>query len=316
MEQFSIVLNQTGIFFIIILTGFGIIRFKLVPEDSLPVISKLFTRVILPFVIFINNVNGASRADVINYSYLLLVSICMYAALTIIARIMPKALKLKGNRASLFSLSNTFGNVGFIGIPLLLAVYGQRSMIVVAMYSIADQFLLWTYGFSLTFPEDNKLKFSVKTLKNTLNPALTAVILSLVIIMLDIDLPKIINQSFITVANAGTALPFLYIGGMVATSKVQKLLKFREFYVGIAVKMIILPICAFCIMSAAGFEAEIIGTTVILIGLPAVGMMPMLAGANGSDAEYATAAVIVTTLASLVTLTLVSYITGTVIQIF
>jgi hypothetical protein len=36
----------------------------------------------------------------------------------------------------------------------------------------------------------------------------------------------------------------------------------------------------------------------------------MIAGANGSDVEYGTAVVLVSTVASLFTLTLVSYVTG------
>ena len=312
MEQFNAILNQVIIFFIFMVVGFCAVKIKLLSDDSLPVISKLFTRVIVPFIVFANTVNGATRTDVRDNVFLIIVYTFMFAILFVLARVLPKILRIKGNRASLFSMTFSFGNVGLIGIPLLLAVYGQRSMIFVVMFSIVDLLLLWTYGLSLTYPVGNKPKFSLKTLKNMLNPPLIATILALVVIFFDIRIPEIVNRAFITISNSGMPLPFIYIGGMVASLGIKRYVKYYDLYAGILFKMVVFPICSFLVLRAIGIELETIGTTIILFSLPAVGVLPMLATAHGSDGEYATAAVIITTLASLFTFTLVSYVTSTV----
>jgi len=313
MDQFNAVLNQVIIFCIIIVIGYAVVKTKFLPGSALPVITNLFSRVIVPFILFVNTVNGATRADMGKYIFLSGVYACVYVSIIIISRIMPKILRLKGNKASLFSLSHTFGNVGFIGIPLLLSVFGQRVMIYVTMYAIVDQALFWTYGYSLSFPVDNKLKFSPKTLVNMLNPPLIAVILSIVLIMLNVRLPPIMDRAFTAMADTGAALPFLYIGGMIATLDIKGILKHYEFYALIAVKMMILPVCLFLVLKAIGVEQEIAVVSSLLFGLPTITLVPMIAGANGSDVEYATSAVLITTIASLFTLTFVSYMTTMVL---
>ena len=310
MEQFNAVLNQIIIFSIIIVIGYAVVKSKLLPSSVLPAITTLFSRVIVPFILFVNTVNGATRADMKNYIFLSGIYVCVYAVQIIAARTMPKVLRLKGNKASLFSLSFTFGNVGFIGIPLLLSVFGQRVMIFVTMYAIVDQALFWTYGYSLSYPVENKLKFSPKTLVNMINPPIIAVFISIVLILLDVKIPAILDKTFTSMSNSGMALPFIYIGGMLATLDLKNIFKHFEFYVGIAVKMVILPICLFIILKAIGLEQEIAVASAFLFGLPTITLVPMIAGANGSDVEYSTSVVLVTTLASLFTLTFVSYITA------
>jgi len=313
MEQFSAVLNQVLLFLTIMIFGFIAVKAKFLDREALPVITRLFTRVIVPFILFVNTAGGATREELINTLYLSGIYVCIFAVLITIARIMPRILKLNGNKAPLFSLANSFGNVGFVGIPLLVSVFGQGAMLYVTMYAIVDQFIFWTYGYSLSFPVDNKLKFTPKTLLNMLNPPLIAMILSIVVILFEIRIPAILDRAFVSMAISGTALPFLYIGGMLATLKIRELLKNYEFFIGMSVKMVILPICIFLVLRAIGTGQEIAVASALLFGLPSIALIPMIASANGSDAEYGTAAVLINTVASLFTLTFVSYMTTMVL---
>ena len=310
MEQFYAVLNQVLIFLTIMAIGFVAFKSKFLPESILPVISSLFSRLIVPFIVFANTVNGATRADMREHAYLVGIYACIFAALIVISRILPKLLRLKGNRASLFSLASSFGNVGYVGIPLLLSIFGQRAMMFVTMYAVVDQTLFWTYGISLTYPADNKPKFKLKTLVNMINPALIAILLSIVLILLDVKLPTVLDRAFITISNTGMALPFIYIGGVLSMMKLKDLLKYFEISVVILVKMLIVPMCIFLILRAAGVSPEIVIVSALLFGLPVIGMSPMLASANGSDAQYATIMVLVTTIASLLTYPLITFVTA------
>ena len=218
-----------------------------------------------------------------------------------------KASAAQGHRASLFSYGVTFGNVGFVGIPLLVSVFGAKVMLIVTMYSVVDLILFWTYGYSLTFAAENKQKISLRTLSNIIRPPFLAIVLAIVFIMLDIRLPVVVNSAFTSITNIGLALPFIYLGGVLATLKFKDITKYYDVYAAIVFKMIAVPICVFLVFRAVGFSQDISFASAILFGLPTPGVLPMLAGANGSDSEYATAMVLVTTLASLITLTLISY---------
>ena len=70
--------------------------------------------------------------------------------------------------------------------------------------------------------------------------------------------------------------------------------------------MLILPLVYFIVMGLCGVPADMAGTITFLMGLPAINMVAMLAKNNGSDGDYAVCAVMMTTIACLVTLPLVS----------
>lgn len=313
MEQFQIVLGQIVIFMIITVIGFIAVKAKVLNNDGLTVVTKLFTKITLPFMLFTNTVNGTTRAEIFDNMYIVLISLGTYVVLIAVSWLLVKLLRLRGDRGRLFALANTFGNVGFIGIPLLLALFGQKVMMYVAVFTVVDQVLIWTYGFALSCPSGTKMRFEVKTLKNMLNPPLVAVLLALVFVLLDLRLPTVVNDAFLTVAAASTPLPFIYIGGMIAICDMKKFVRYYELYVGVAVKMVIIPIIVFLVLRALKINDVLAMTTMLIVALPSIAITPMLARANGSDEEYATAAVIITTLLSLVTLSLVSYLASVVL---
>ena len=314
MEQFQVVLNQVIIFLIITAVGFIAVKVKVLNDEGLTVVSRLFTKIVLPFFLFTNTVNGTTRTEILDNLYIIPISLAVYVVIIFVSRLLARLLRLGTTRARLFSLAYTFGNVGFVGIPVLLALFGHSVMMYVAVFTVVDQLLIWTYGFSLSYPEGTKFRFEAKTLKNMLNPPLISVLLAILFVLLDIRPFGVLEDAFLTLASASTPLPFIYLGGMIALSDMKKSLRHYEFYIGIAVKMVIIPVIAFVILRAIGIHYELAMTTTVLIALPALAIAPILARTNNSDEEYATASVIITTLASLVTLSIVSYLTSVVLK--
>ena len=73
----------------------------------------------------------------------------MYLALAVLFKILAKALGLKEERGKAFQALFVFGNIGFIGIPLIQTLYQGEGMIYAALFSMVDQLTLWTYEFIL-----------------------------------------------------------------------------------------------------------------------------------------------------------------------
>ena len=82
----------------------------------------------------------------------MLLTAVMYALLILVFWLVAELLRLKGSRSHVFQASLIFGNAGFIGIPLIMALWPQNGAIYVALMSIIDQTLLWTYGVWLCEP--------------------------------------------------------------------------------------------------------------------------------------------------------------------
>ena len=311
MEQFLIVLNQLIIFIIIAVIGYMAFKFKLLKEDALATISKLFIWVVLPFFIFTNTVDNTTKADVINCLYIIPISIGMYIALISLSFIMMWLFRVREDRKRIFRQLSIFGNVGFIGIPLIISIYTEKAMMYMAIFTIVDQLMVWTYGFSLSIPKEKLEKgIKLKNLKPLLSPALISVALAFVVIMFEIKLPTILNKTFSSISSASMLLSFVFIGGTLACNNIKKYLKCIEIYGIIVFKMILFPILVFVVLSALDLNADLVGTVTILAGLPALGIAPMLARQNGSDEGYATGDVMMTTISTLFAVPIVIFVTN------
>ncbi len=310
MEQFNIVLGQEIVFLTTIIIGFAAIKLKFLNEASLDVLSRLFSNITLPFLIFVNSIEGATRQDLLDSLYVLGIQAAMFAVLIVANKIVVRIFRMRGNSARIYQMCATIGNMGFVGIPLVLALYGQRAMIYISLFTIIDQIFVWSYGVALSYPVDSANKPPRFQFKKLINPPLIATLMVIIFILLELKLPENVGKAFTNLSNASVPLPFLYIGGMLAVSNVRDMLKKWQVYVLIVTKMLIFPVLAFLLLRTLGLPDELVGIYVIVIGLPALAIAPMLARTNGSDETLATSATTFTTLASLVTVPVVSYITS------
>ena len=307
MEQFFIVLNQIGIFLILIIFGILAVKFGILDEHSLGSVSKLVMRMALPAYIFINTAEGATRQGLAESLLVIPLAIALYLMLVFLSRLLEKVFHLKGNRSRVFRAIVMFGNVGFMGIPLVVALYPDTALLYISLFTILDQGLFWTYGVSLTKPvSDQKEKISLKNLKNLLSPALIAIVGATILVLLNIHLPKLLITTLSKLGSSSMPLSLLYIGGMLSMTDVRKVLRCGELYAEIGLKMLVLPLVFFMVMKLLNVPADMAGTMTFLTGLPAINMVAMLSKNNGSDGDYAVCAVMMTTIACLITLPLVS----------
>jgi len=307
MEQFYTVLHQIGIFVLLIALGYLIVKIDILDEASLGRISRLIVKVLLPCYIFYNTAEGATRAGLASALLVIPLSIGYFLVLFFASELLKRLFRLNGNRARVFRALSMFGNVGFVGIPLLVELYPDTSLIYISLFTIFDQGLFWTYGLANTKPvTEEKIRFHIGDLKKLLSPALIAIVLAIILVLLDRHLPSSITATSLKLGNASMPLSLLYIGGMLSMTDVRKVLRCGELYAEIGLKMLLIPVLIYAALRIFGVVSDMAGTMAFLAGLPAVNMVPMLAKLHGSDSEYAVCAVMMTTLASLVTLPLIS----------
>lgn len=143
-----------------------------------------------------------------------------------------------------------------------------------------------------------------------LNPAVIAIILSLVFVFAGLRLPYILDETLNRVGAMTTPLSMIYIGGLFCFFDIRKYLKKVELYFIVLGKMFIFPVVLLVVLKALGISMELRFTLAVMAGLPTMTAVAMFANANGSDGDYATAAAFITTVLSMLTLPAVSYLAG------
>lgn len=306
MNYFSIVLVQIIGFVIYILIGIAGVRMKVLTPRSLGVLSQFITKISLPLLLFTNTLNGATHQEFVDDLPVLAVTALLYFLLYPLSRLLARLFNLKGNENHVYSACSMFGNIGFMGIPIVAAVFPEQGMLYIALFTVVDQLLLWTVGVNLTAPTDKENAMSIASrLLKMVNPATIAVTLAVIGIFMDAHLPQSINIPLTKAGAVTTPLAMIYMGGLFCFIDLKKYIGKKEFYGTVLVKMCLFPIFFYELGTILGVMNDIVITLSLLSALPTMAAVVMLAQNQQSAGEYAAGMTLVTTICSIFTLPLV-----------
>lgn len=307
MNYFSIVLEQIEIFVVYMLIGIFAVKMHFLDREKLSVLSGCITKILLPLLIFTNTINGTTREQFLSTAVIILIAALLYLVLYVVAAVLAKLLRLDSKHESLYRACTMFGNCGFMGIPIITVLYPEQGGLYIAMYTVIDQLVLWTVGMNLTAPVDNAKKLSPsQRFRKMINPATVAILAGVFIVLTGIKLPSVVVTALAKTGAAASPLAMLYLGGVFCYIKIIDYLKLKEVYATIVVKMLLLPVLVYTVLSHIPAVDQNIAVTIgILCALPTMSSVAMIAESQHSDSDYTSGFIFVTTLISIITVPVV-----------
>lgn len=303
---FQATLSTMLIFFLMLAIGFIAGRTGVIKPDFMPGFSQLITKVFLPALIFYSTVTSVTAEKLADNLVILALSAGVYIVLALFALIVAKAMRLPHDKDRVFQFAFIFGNTGFVGIPLLSAVFPDYGLLFMCLFTVVDQLLFWTYGVWLSTARDRQSKkFNLKAL---ITPNMIAIILALAFVVASIPLPPVIGDGLGMLSKATSPLCMIYLGATVCFSPFASALKRPETYAEILVKMVALPIACGLLLMQTPLPYEMTACLTLTLALPVMTVVPMIAGANGHEGPYATGIAVATFLACVVTIPLVAFV--------
>lgn len=310
MNYFTLVLEQVILFAIYACVGVIAVKGGILNRDSLSALAKLITRVALPLLIFTNTLNGSNRMQLLAALPVLGVVAALYLLLFSLALLLKKLFRLKEDRGRIYWACTMFGNVGFMGIPIIMALFPVRGMLYIALFSIVDQLSFWTIGVKLTTPGSEEDQSSVrKQLMKLINPAMVGILLAILGVLTGLHLPELLHTALHTVGSTATPLSLIYLGGMFCFVPIREGLLQKEFYGTVIVKMLALPVLLWLVLRHIPWISRDFAMVICLLtATPSMSSVAMLAQSQESEAEYGVEMVFVTTLCSAVTIPAVCFL--------
>ena len=140
----------------------------------------------------------------------------------------------------LYSAMSVFGNVGFMGIPIVTSIYTENGMLYICVFTIIDQLMLWTAGVRLTSGTDSqKNRFDFRKL---INPVTVSIFLAVICVLTGIRLPEVLNNSLQKIGQTATPLAMIYLGGVFTCIDVLKNIRRLDYYGIVILKMLLFPL--------------------------------------------------------------------------
>ena len=210
MNTFEILLEQMGLFVIYLLAGVILIKTKVLSSEMLEAISRFVVKMALPILVFVNITDGVEKETLTHSVLILFITAGFYFFMFFCGFGMTKLFHLKGDRAGIYQAMSMFGNVGFMGIPIITSIFPKNGILYISVFTIIDQFMLWTLGVKFTTPQGEG-KFNPKKL---VNPATVAILLAVFLVLTEIKEPRILDMGLQKIGGTASPLAMIYEGGI------------------------------------------------------------------------------------------------------
>lgn len=237
--------------------------------------------------------------------YTMGVCFLIFGAIFVMTVFLPRRIKMKEGRRYLLCFMLLFGNTGFIGIPVMKALYGGEAVFYAAIIEMINDIFIFTLGVLLiqkSAGADLKMQW-----KNLFSPGMVGVLLGLSFFLLRITLPTAISQAVETLGNATTPLTMFMIGVQLGSLDRRELFRDHQIYLVSLLKLILIPVCVFLFFALWKSEISLLEKTIILsFAMPVGSVAAIFSKQYESDAEFAAKSVLVTTVCCMITIPIFS----------
>lgn len=310
-EIFGILMEQIVLFLFYMIVGVLLVKTHVLAENTLETLSRFVMKLALPVMIFINTVGGVDRESLVQSLPVLGLAVVFYVCTFLISKGLSVLFHLKGDRAAVYRALSMFGNIGFMGIPIISSVFPEQGMLYISVFTIIDQLVLWTLGVKLTTPGGTG---SFRPQK-MINPCTVAVVAAVLIVVAGVSLPSLLHTALDKIGGTATPLAMIYLGGVFACMDVKTYVRVREFYGIVVVKMMVFPVLLYMACGFLPIDESVQLTFALLAAMPAMSSIVMMAKASGSEGDYAMGGIFVTTVCSIVSIPVVFWVLQQVAQI-
>ena len=292
--------------FILLGLGFALRKTRVLNKEADKTLLNLIIRVFYPCLYLAYIIGNPALKSAPN-----LISAPLVGCFTVIggfavAWLVGRAMGLqRGTGLRTFAFCNGIYNYGYIPIPVIMALFGDReTMGVLLVHNVGVEAALWTAGIILISGQ-----FRRGALKQLFNPPVIAMLIAIGIntVGLDAHIPGWISRPVSMLGSCSIPVGIILAGASIADFLTRRgLLEMPKISLGsIAVRLGLLPL-VFVLFAAwiPGLSTELRQVIVVQAAMPA-GIMPIVLSRHfGGDASVAIKVVLATTLASVVTMPL------------
>ncbi|SDH13118.1 hypothetical protein SAMN04487901_11768 [Prevotella communis] len=289
--------------FVIVVVGYAAGKLRYMGGDFDRKLSSLVINWTCPALILSSSMTG----DLPDRQYilpLLGISVLTYVVLTALAWGFSRLLTKRIEHRGILSFAMVFGNVGFMGYPVVASIFGHQAVFYAAVLNVVNTFAVFTIGtMMITGGEgSDRKRFNKKVLYST--PMLSAY-LSMLIVALGIDnIPGYVSQPLTMIGNITVPAALLIIGSSMSQLPLRALLGTPVVYATTLLRLAVLPLGVHFLCRGLGFDPFVTNINTVVIAMPVATYGTILCLKYGRDTTLIAELTFITTLLSMLTIPL------------
>ncbi len=298
----QVILQQAFIMLILILVGAGCYKSRLLSKKTVSEISKLVLTVINPIVILLAYQREFQPELVANLGWTFLLSVLSYGVAMLISYTCIR--HKKGRETAIERFSCIYSNCGFMGIPLVQAMFDYEGVFYLTAFVTMFNLLAWTHGV-MQISGQRSFQSVLKVLRS---PAIIAIALGMILFFFRITLPALLTETLAMIGDLNTPLAMFVAGATIAQTNLLGVMKKpRIFYISF-LKLVAIPMAVILVFLLLKLDKTMEMTVLAATAAPSAAMCTMQCLNFKKNAAYASELFGVTTLLSIVTMPLLMMI--------
>lgn len=298
LQNIQILVSQIIVMFLLIGVGAFCYRKKYINDDGAGQLSFILTRIVAPCVV----IDSFQREFDPALGKALIISVlCTCTAMGLSILVSHLVFRKNGSHANFADkrFCVVFTNCGFMGLPLLDALYGSKGLFLGSAFIMVNNLLLWTYGvgqLSRDVPRAERLR-------NTfINPGVISNLIGLFCFLTPFKLPVVPATAVSYLASLNTPIAMIAVGAFLAQCDLRECFRDTQVYFVSALRLLILPLITLAVFLLLPLDHTLRCSMLISAAAPVAMAASLFGKTYGTDYLFSTRATAVSTIFSALTI--------------
>lgn len=299
-EIVSRMIDTQALLFLYMLCGFIVSRLHIIREDNRAVLVRLLMDVAMPMMVLDAFNKSTSRDQLVSSLFVMAIALAGCVVTGLIGLLLFR--RQPENKRKVLLYASMFSNAGNAGLPIISLVFGPAGVFYASMYLIPPRILQWTVGLSL-FVKPQKGGWVKNVL---LNPMVVMIYIGAVILLTGKPIPGVFATAIANLGDMTAPLSMILIGATMAHMDARMLLDKSVLFISF-LRLLVFPLLFAVPLALFGADSLTLNVCVILLAMPVASNTAAMAERYGGDFVFASACVSISTLLSIVTVPVMTW---------
>ncbi|MCD8329431.1 MAG: AEC family transporter [Lachnospiraceae bacterium] len=301
----GIVVSNLAEIFAMIAVGFFVGRTRLLSDRASADFTAFLMKVTLPCTVFSSMIREYDSSLIRDSLLIFVLGIVFFGGGMLLNLRVSRWLRVPEAKRGVWVLSVSLCNIGFMGFPLIQAIFGDDGLFLASIMNLAYNMVAFSLGAKIICGNGEQ-KAEIQWKKILFTNVHAAVVRGLICFLGQITPPEQVMDVVGAFAGITTPLSMALIGRSLAGGKRSEVFRDREVLSITGMRLIVMPLLAVLLLHTlplpAGSILTGVGTVILAMPCPSVSMM--LAQQYGADVELAARAIFLSSLCCIVTIPL------------
>ena len=304
--SYGVVITQVGILFALIAVGYIAGITKVVKTSASADLTNLLMKIALPATIFASLARTYDTTLLKDGLLCFVIGMGFFMLAMGVSLVAAKIMKVPDGKKGIWTIASSFSNTGFVGFPVASALFGADGLFMASLFNLSFNILVFSFGVVLA-SKDSEIKGEISLKKILVSNINIAMFIGLIFFVTQIAVPGPIMTLVNYFGALTTPLSMFIIGLNLTTGKPRELFTDKDAISASFMRLILMPLLAFVIMSILPFrEGSIVpGLVTAIIAMPAPSICMIFAQQYKCDIDFAGKVIFLSSLACLVTIPLI-----------